>query len=671
MSMTDFEWIFLASEHPQALLNLDMSLQICNESFVNSLGHTQESIKAVRFEYFFSSSGWQLFCDKIRQVTQQNTSTEKISTTFISSFQTQEGDWIEIAWRITYQAKHRWVLLSCQKISALKIQDTAQAAPHDFSLEKLLHEITQKQALLEAITQNIPAEVCTYSTTNSAYFFSNQYFAKLFNSEINSIESLEQVLIDVFVFEEEKERFLNERKALEAHKIKMLSQECTLKRESKEAKTFFISIVPLDTKAAQPTEFVMLAQDVSLLRYTERLAQLSNERLTKQNEHMRKTLGNLINSQRIIRGIADAVPAALQAYNIEQQAYIFNNGKLSKMLGYTPEEFEHLFKDPLLENIHPEDKEYLIESRLYILEKQKLNGEIRLKHRENTYKWFNTSVVTLLNYKDEPYAVVTMLFDITEQKSYQVHIQENNLSLQENQAHLEEILAELSNRNYELDQLVYKISHDLRAPLSSILGLVNIYKIEDVAEKRDSYVSLIENRINKLDGFVKSMLNYAKANRSEIVPEHIDFQYLIDTCLEDFEYLESFSKINVIPDITYSTEVFKSDALRMKIIFNNIISNAFKYYNPHTQQAYLKINIQVNAQEAHILFEDNGIGISEEYLERVFDMFFRGTSKSEGAGLGMYIVKQTIDRMGGSVSLASAIGRGTTFEIKLPNLTTP
>ncbi len=669
--MTDFEWIFFASEQPQALLDLGMNLRVCNEVFVVCLGHTQESIKAKRFEYFFTPTDWQLFQDKLSEITKTNTPDDNRVCLLTTSFQNLAETWVQVDWKMSFNPKLNAILLISQKVTHIKEQSSTASYPSALSLEELLYEITQKQALLEAITQNIPAEVCSYSTKNKDYFFSNQYFAKLFNLEIDNLAVLEQALLDAFVLSEEKERFLLEKQALETHKIKMLSQEFNLKRKNQESKTFFVSIVPLDTKSIQPTEFVMLAQDVSLLRYTERLAHLSNDRLSKQNDYMRKTLGKLINSQRIIKGIADAVPVALQAYNVAKQSYLFNNNKLAAMLGYTVEEFERLFKDPLLENIYPEDRLYLLASRASILEKQRLHGEIRLKSKEGVYKWFDVNVVTLLNYKDEPYAVVTMLLDISEQKNYQSYIQATNASLKENQAYLEETLAELSNRNYELDQLVYKISHDLRAPLSSILGLVNIYKIEESAEKRDSYVSLIENRINKLDGFVKSMLNYAKANRSEIIAENIDFKQLISHCLEDFEYLESFSKVKIKTTIEPSAKVFKSDALRIKIIFNNIISNAFKYYNPNTKQAYLKIHAQINAQEAHIRFEDNGIGISEEYLERIFEMFFRGTSKSEGAGLGMYIVKQTLDRMGGTVKVASVLNRGTTFEIKLPNLAMP
>ncbi len=396
--------------------------------------------------------------------------------------------------------------------------------------------------------------------------------------------------------------------------------------------------------------------------------EITKETLKKQNEQIRKTLVNLINTQKMIRGIAETVPAALTAYHIEEQKYIFNNKKLSTMLGYSKSEFEKLFKDPILENIHPSQRQTVTSSREKILSTSNITSKLMLKHKDGTYKWVSVNVVTLQDYQNKVYAVVTMLLDINEMVKYENELKTANLSLQENQLSLEKTLTELSNRNYELDQLVYKISHDLRSPLSSILGLVNIYKIEDNPEKKHHYVDLIENRIHKLDGFVKEMLNYARTSRSEITMESIDFDKLIQSCLEDLEYVESAAKINVRVNIIPKEYLFCSDKLRIKIVLNNIISNAFKYYNPAHKKPSLKIDIHIDSDKAFIHLKDNGIGIQKEYLHRIFDMFFRATEKSDGAGLGMYIVKQTVERLQGSVNVESVLHQGTAFKIQIPNL---
>jgi PAS domain S-box-containing protein len=240
-----------------------------------------------------------------------------------------------------------------------------------------------------------------------------------------------------------------------------------------------------------------------------------------------------------------------------------------------------------------------------------------------------------------------------------------NWQLAAQEEELKATLEELSERNFELDQLMYKTSHDLRSPLSSILGLVHLANLDGNKENHIDYLNKIEDRIKKLDEFIKSMLNYARVNRSEVVYEDIDLDEIVESCVQELQYLENFAAVKVRIAVTKNVK-FKSDPLRIKIIFANVISNAYKYYNP-TVKSYLKINAQVTNEKVEIDFQDNGIGIKKEYLDRIFDMFYRATEKSQGSGLGMYIVKQAVDKLKGSIKAKSVYGTGTTINITLPN----
>jgi PAS domain S-box-containing protein len=243
-------------------------------------------------------------------------------------------------------------------------------------------------------------------------------------------------------------------------------------------------------------------------------------------------------------------------------------------------------------------------------------------------------------------------YDITEQKK--------------TEEMLRHTLKELKKRNHELDNYVYKVSHDLRAPLVSILGLINLTKMDDNPDVLRNYLGLIENRVSKLDDFIKSVLNHSRTLNSEIVIKEINFEKIIEDCVEELRYLPNLEKLQVEVDLDKEVE-FHSDELRIAIILKNFISNAAKYLNPHVDTNYLKFQIAITEQQAKILIEDNGMGIEEQYLTRIFDMFFRATPKSDGSGLGLYIVKQTIERLEGSVTVESEIGAGTTFRILLPN----
>lgn len=243
------------------------------------------------------------------------------------------------------------------------------------------------------------------------------------------------------------------------------------------------------------------------------------------------------------------------------------------------------------------------------------------------------------------------------------NLAEQNRKLAIQEQNLTSTLEELSERNFELDQLMYKTSHDLRSPLSSILGLVNLANLDP--DNSLDYLNKIEGRIKKLDEFIRSMLNYGRVNRGEIHFEEIALEKLINECVRELDHLENFAAVKTEVRVK-GGRIFRSDLLRIKIIIGNIISNAYKYYNPGVKSR-LKIKASVTASSAQIIFSDNGIGIKREHLRKIFDMFYRATEKSQGSGLGMYIVKQAVDKLKGTIELKSAFGKGTEIKIVIPN----
>lgn len=271
--------------------------------------------------------------------------------------------------------------------------------------------------------------------------------------------------------------------------------------------------------------------------------------------------------------------------------------------------------------------------------------------------------------------VAIFVRDITERKRIEQELKElndeltsQNTQLAAQEEELKATLEELSERNFELDQLMYKTSHDLRSPLSSIMGLVNLARLDNTGQHKADYLSKIEDRIKKLDEFIRSMLDYARVNRVELSYEEIDLREIIDKCTHELEYLENFSDVTVTVTSNVDDPVIVSDPLRINIIFANIISNAYKYYNPE-ESSYLKINIHSEKEQTEITFRDNGIGIKEEYMDRIFHMFFRATERSQGSGLGMYIVQQAIEKLGGRIQLKSTYGKGTEIILRLPRKT--
>lgn len=231
---------------------------------------------------------------------------------------------------------------------------------------------------------------------------------------------------------------------------------------------------------------------------------------------------------------------------------------------------------------------------------------------------------------------------------------------------------ELVKINQELDSFVYSVSHNLRAPLMSVLGLLRlaygeVERSDEEAKILLSYFSMMDHSINKLDETLKEILDYSRNARSAIKSEKVDLEQLLKEGFERLKYHEGSQQIKKTIEVEGDVP-FYTDAYRLTVVLHNLISNAIKYRDVHKTDQFIRVSVWINPASARIQFTDNGIGIPAELQHKVYDMFFRATEKSEGAGLGLYIVKETMDKLGGHIAVESGVGEGTTFTLEIPNL---
>ena len=243
--------------------------------------------------------------------------------------------------------------------------------------------------------------------------------------------------------------------------------------------------------------------------------------------------------------------------------------------------------------------------------------------------------------------------DITQQKKTEDILKEQN--------------DELTKINSELDRFVYSASHDLRAPLMSVKGLLNMIKVDPEKGNTDKYLELIEKSVNKLDNFISDIIHYSKNSRIDLLVREINFHDLLEESIGSLKYMEGAEKVRSSRNIELLSP-FYSDPSRLLMVFNNIISNAVRYRDKWKLDSYLQIDIHADQKKAIIKFSDNGIGISKEYVGDVFKMFYRATTESKGSGLGLYIVKSAVEKLNGTIAVNSEFGKGTTFTIEIPNL---
>jgi signal transduction histidine kinase/ligand-binding sensor domain-containing protein len=225
---------------------------------------------------------------------------------------------------------------------------------------------------------------------------------------------------------------------------------------------------------------------------------------------------------------------------------------------------------------------------------------------------------------------------------------------------------ELRKVNGELDRFVYSASHDLRAPLASILGLVNVARME---HGRDfaSYLDKIESSVQKLDGFIRDIIDFSRNARLDVETEVIDFNALITDIFDSLRYLDEKDRIKRTIKVE-GNGVFYSDKKRLSVVLNNLIANSIKYANPHEEHPFIEVYVKQNPRQVLLQVKDNGIGIGHEHLGSIFKMFYRADAKSKGSGIGLYIVKETLDKIQGSISVMSEYGKGSTFTVLLKAL---
>lgn len=234
------------------------------------------------------------------------------------------------------------------------------------------------------------------------------------------------------------------------------------------------------------------------------------------------------------------------------------------------------------------------------------------------------------------------------------------------ETNLEKRNRELLKTNSELDRFVYSVSHDLRSPLTSILGLLSFIETESQEMDTLKHTKLIRSSINRLDDFIKNILSYSRNNRTGLEVEPIALNEMIS------DIVDSLQRSKEAKGIHYEIEIeeqkpFYTDRLRFTTILKNLISNAIKYHKKEQEDRFVKIVGHSDHENLHFSIIDNGIGIDPAYHQRIFEMFFRLSGK-DGSGIGLYIVKDAVEMLQGSIEVQSEKGTGTLFNITLKNL---
>jgi len=362
---------------------------------------------------------------------------------------------------------------------------------------------------------------------------------------------------------------------------------------------------------------------------------------------LKRTEESLKRSQQLMASINTNIKEGIYRSNDNTQI-IYVNPAFVEMFGYHSEEevlntpFSNLYEDP-------SERDRLVS---YIKKHDKLsNHEVKFKRKDGSIFW---GLITSIRTRDE-----------SGQEYYDGAIR-NITKIKDTEAKLKNQNLELKKVNRELDRFVYSASHDLRAPLSSILGLIGVTRLEGDQQARDYCLQLMEKSVHKLDSFIKDIINYSRNKRLLIGRDPINFKPLLENIFTDLQYIKKSTRVEKIIEV-HNDELFITDERRLKIVLFNLISNAI-IYSATLREPWMKVIVQVKNGKAIITVSDNGQGIAEEHLDRVFEMFYRASEEQAGSGLGLYIAKETVEQLNGTIEVTSAVGSGTIATIALPSL---
>ena len=337
----------------------------------------------------------------------------------------------------------------------------------------------------------------------------------------------------------------------------------------------------------------------------------------------------------------------------DQSNIIFFNDAAGQVLGHRREEV----MGKSIRNLFPLEvfnafQDYIERSKGVFIDTAKIgtSQEFEIPRKDQSLVWINVKL-SRIAYSGSVYFTL-LIRDVSSRQKLESDLLSKN--------------AQLGKLNAQMEKFLYSTSHDLRSPLTSILGLVNLMRMEALDESSLEYIGKIEASTMKLDRIIRNIMNFSKATYQRRRSEKIDIEFLAHRVMNAHQGDANFKQIHFEVVATQPFPFF-SDPERMEIVLNNVIGNAIHFFDPNKVRSFVRINITVTVTEVAVEIIDNGVGIGHQHHDQIFGMFYKATLNSSGAGLGLYIVKESLEHLKGTITMESELGFGSVFRIRVPN----
>lgn len=382
------------------------------------------------------------------------------------------------------------------------------------------------------------------------------------------------------------------------------------------------------------------------------IAILTNIDRLKQTENaLRHKEENLLKSLEKLEWLAEELQEAQAIGHIGNWELDFETGKATwsdetcRIYGLLPGENEQSFES-WIAFTHPED----LDSVNNVIKK---SHELfcdssfyhRIVSRDGTIKYIHSVSKFKFDNEKKPIGMYGICKDITELKKSE---------------------EKLKAIHEELKIFIYKSSHDLRSPLASVLGLINVSRMDLTDPKALKYINTIGGLCKNLDSILVKLVEGMSLKDKKLLIEPVDMNQLLDEIFTSLNYIEGCDKITFNVDNKLISPI-QTNRDSMYSIMLNLIENSIKYRKQNSSENEIKIGIFRDGKGRTVIeIADNGIGIMEEIKDKVFNMFYRATSSAKGSGLGLYLAKTTVEKLGGQITVESKEGVETKFTVTLP-----
>lgn len=218
--------------------------------------------------------------------------------------------------------------------------------------------------------------------------------------------------------------------------------------------------------------------------------------------------------------------------------------------------------------------------------------------------------------------------------------------------------------NAGLDKFVFNVTHDLRSPLASIMGLINLMDDESDPVQMKAYTLMIKESLEKQDRFINEMLTFIKSKHTGVSKGECSLSSIVDNVIAQNSYHNGGKRVNFYKELELTQ--IQSDALKLQVILNNLVSNSIKYSDARKPEQWVKVKSYRADEVAVIEVEDNGLGIRQKDQERIFDKFYMSGDNKKSSGIGLYLVKDAVTELNGKIEVRSEPGVCSKFRVIIP-----